>query len=318
MDKTKLSAALILAQTIVACSPAPKPCASSSSLKNAYNNIQCDISYSKLDTSKLGGVKIEDYGVPNAEKIRHLNEINSMPKEYIAILRAQTTIMLSAGGITNIPAYANLKGVTPRGWPAGSTWDSVPGVGSVQSLGLGDSNLATGTNSLAMHESGHSVTIGIGMLEKKELKNAFAKDKALPNGSDDAYRMNYIEEYVAMAIDDYYCNSKTRAQLQRQRPNAYAFMENDFIRLLQESGVGKEDPNAPKDEPTPTPDPTPTPTPTPTPDPEPTPTDTVPDDKDTGNEPSDTGSTDKPKGSDDATPEVDPVLKPRKAYNMCQ
>lgn len=328
----KKIAILTLVSQAYACNAPIEPCASS--LKNAHNGIQCDISYASLQTDNLKGIKIQDYGIPQSEKIRHLNEINSMPKEFLSILRAKTTINLSAGGITNIPAYANLRGVTPRGWPAGSTWDSVPGVGGVENLGLGDSNLATGTNSLALHEAGHSVSMGVNMLNAAELKQAFQRDNALPNASQDPYRMNYIEEYVASAIDDYYCNSKSRANLKAKHPNAFSFMETHFLRLLKESGIGKDLPEAPVD-PVPVPDPKPKPDPTlpdpvkdptpkpddPVPTPTPIPTPTIPPNDEVDDDDPAPEANPKPgksPKSEDALPEVDPVLRPVKKYNMCQ
>lgn len=83
--------------------------------------------------------------------------------------------------ITNHPARRYLKGVTPRGWPEGMTWDTVPGVGAVgQGAGEGSHpdetiialsqnaqggwSLAEGhsSSSLVLHEYAHAIDRSFG------------------------------------------------------------------------------------------------------------------------------------------------------------
>lgn len=191
------------------------------------------------------------------EKIRHLNELNSMPKEYLNVMRNRVTINMMDGGITNHPAYANLKGVQPRGWPEGDTWDIVAGVGGHDSLGLGDSHMSNDARSLAIHEAMHSVASQTGFNSNPEFLSYFNRDKGRPNSKDynGVYRTSYPEEYLAMAVDEYYCSPATKALLKEYYPNAFEMVEKIFIKVLLASGKASDPPGTVPEPTVPTPTP---------------------------------------------------------------
>lgn len=86
-----------------------------------------------------------------------------------------------------------LKGVQPRGWPAGSTWDSVPGVysGTVKKVvvgtmekdgkrhvpGKGEGPIPHGTPNLIGHEGGHAFDAADGPLKSKDAAFLKARDE---------------------------------------------------------------------------------------------------------------------------------------------
>lgn len=56
-------------------------------------------------------------------------ELAKFPVEILDLMKAHNiSVLVTHDSITSY--YQELKGVTPRGWPAGKTWDSVPGVGA--------------------------------------------------------------------------------------------------------------------------------------------------------------------------------------------
>ncbi|MGI0115322.1 membrane-targeted effector domain-containing toxin [Zooshikella sp. RANM57] len=56
-------------------------------------------------------------------------ELAKFPAELLDLMKAHNiSVLVTQDSITSY--YQELKGVTPRGWPAGQTWDSVPGVGA--------------------------------------------------------------------------------------------------------------------------------------------------------------------------------------------
>lgn len=260
----KLVTAVIAASVFASsCRKLPGTC---SIVKSGHNKVSCKVDYSRLMQDRLNGIRIVDIGISPSEKIRHLNELNMMPKEFLNVMRGRVTVNLTDGGITNLPSYERLKGVTPRGWPAGSTWDMIPGIGSTSSLALGDSALKNNAWSLAIHEATHSVDFQTKFTNTREFQEAFNADRGRPHPKDSngTYRTSYPAEYLAIAVDEYYCSPQTKDRLKQQYPKAYALIDQHFTRLLVASGKQTEPvgggATTPKPQPIPVPKPTPKPT----------------------------------------------------------
>ncbi|MCX4029164.1 membrane-targeted effector domain-containing toxin [Endozoicomonas sp. SM1973] len=98
------------------------------------------------------------------------------PVEILDLMKAhKINVVVTNDSITTY--YPHLKGVTPRGWPAGKTWDDVPGVGSfnnqrgsviavildpngkwvIPPMGQGH-----GSSNLVLHETAHAIDRIIG------------------------------------------------------------------------------------------------------------------------------------------------------------
>jgi hypothetical protein len=215
-----------------------------SEVKSGHNGIRCDVDYARLDTTNLRGISIRDIGIGQSEKIRHLNELNAMPDAFLQVMRDGITINLAAGAITDFPEKSYLKGQVPRGWEGtGYTWDDVPGGGESGNLYLGDSGKVNNANSLAVHEASHSVDIAKSLQSNARLVAAYDAEKSSPHGSDNnsTYRLSYLAEYLAIAIDEYYCSATTRGNLRSWYPRAYAWMQNDFIEALGGRSSGGDD-----------------------------------------------------------------------------
>jgi len=87
--------------------------------------------------------------------------------------------------------YSHLKGVTPRGWPEGKTWDNAGALSYGGKVGLFekpvDSSRAKPKSNTIRHETGHELdkvfrkNIGIRFIETKGFTYAYLKDiKNLP------------------------------------------------------------------------------------------------------------------------------------------
>jgi len=231
-----VSFVMVLSFVSSSCKKIPATCAL---VKSANNKVNCKVDYSKLTQDRLAGIKINDNGIPVKEKIRHLNELNSMPVEFLNVMRGRITVDLTHGAITNLPQYAELKGVKPRGWVGDATWDDVPGIGGTNGLALGESIMNNNAWSLAIHEATHSVDSQSKFRSSKEFLAAFNADKGRPHPADTngVYRTSYPEEYLAIAVDEYYCNEQTKKNLKTQYPLAYDLIEDHFVSILKKSGV---------------------------------------------------------------------------------
>ena len=77
----------------------------------------------------------------------------------------------------------SLKGVAPRNWPEGSTWDNVPGAYNpgTKTVVAGTAS-EHGSESLLIHETGHAIGDLLGFNDSSELKSAHERlfDKLNP------------------------------------------------------------------------------------------------------------------------------------------
>ncbi|RJO78415.1 hypothetical protein D5S18_05855 [Nocardia panacis] len=115
--------------------------------------------------SAIYGDRLRISGVgPAAEQ--HLRDLELLPDSFHNKLlgyfasHPEGGIDIIDGTVTDI--LTDLRGVTPRGWPPGSTWDDVPGLHDPSThrviIGVGPH----GNVSLAVHETGHAFDDAIG------------------------------------------------------------------------------------------------------------------------------------------------------------
>jgi hypothetical protein len=180
--------------------------------------------------------------IRTAQKIRHLNELNTTPESFLRVLRTEhVPIELTGGAITNFEEWAHLKGTTPPGWEGtGLTWDSVPGTGTADGLFLGDSAEPNNAYSLAIHEATHSVDLSLGFTDgNAAIRALYANELKRPEATNDPvahYRRSNIREFLAVAVDEFYCSGTTRTNLLTLYPQMHAYIEHDFNAALDETG----------------------------------------------------------------------------------
>jgi len=201
------------------------------------NRVDCDIRRDAVVADHMAGIVIEEptaVSITQKEKIRHLNELNATSDVFLGALRArQLPIKLTGGGVTTFPELAHLRGQVPRGWEGtGYTWDDVPGTGYTAGVFLGDSAMPNNAWSLAIHEATHAIDLTLDLSAKSvALSKIYRAELARPVVAADSvssYRRSNVQEFLAVAADEYFCSRMTRERLQTQYPDAYAFMRDRF------------------------------------------------------------------------------------------
>jgi hypothetical protein len=123
--------------------------------------------------------------------------------------------MWSGRGITEHPEKAHLRGVHPRGWPTGKTWDQVPGAGGGDTYIVANRLQAGhGSANLILHEHAHTYerahqqVTGVKLSQAPEWQ---AVHQTVP--WIDPYQRSYPEESFAESFAKYYHSAITRLQL---------------------------------------------------------------------------------------------------------
>lgn len=206
---------------------------------NIYaNNIYFNKKISKQVNLKDQSVSInsiivlpkEKYNKDEASKM--MDRLSKIPSSIIyKLYDSDVKIKLVNGPITNEPEYANLKGVTPRGWEGtNKTWDDVPGAGGktvVIRIGYSERGKGHSSINLELHEAGHAVdqyafnNISQDDNFKKIWKNEV--DKLFPQN---AYFENYSEEYFAETFAMFYIDKANNEKLKNEAPLTYEFIKN--------------------------------------------------------------------------------------------
>jgi len=121
-----------------------------------------------------------------ADKAAVVAEVVKVPRAGLeALVAKKTRITVCCGSVTEV--LTHLKGVAPRGWPPGMTWDVVPGLfdpatnqvivatkgGKVPATGDGH-----GSANLVIHEVGHAIDGATNGSDGAEFVAAYEKDKA--------------------------------------------------------------------------------------------------------------------------------------------
>jgi hypothetical protein len=203
--------------------------------ESTANGITCEVRLDALTTENLHGIAIDERSsskkISFAEKARHLNELNKLPSTSLDVFRTlQIPIYLTGGSIVNFPQFRSLRGQRPRNWESG-TWDSVPGTGNATGVYLGNSATGNGAASLAIHEATHAIDLSLKLSENStKLKRLYKRELERPalDNELERYRRGHIEEFLAVAVDQYYCNATTRNLLKGLHPEIANYVEKDL------------------------------------------------------------------------------------------
>lgn len=159
-----------------------------------------------------------------------IRRIENLPSSLLnKIDQAGIKIKLFTGKLTDNRIASYLKGVVPKGYATGKTWDEVPGMGGKKivfvKIGRSDKGMGHGSVNLELHELAHSVDrhvfqgirfnpLFLSIWEKE-------KDHLFPNNK---YMTVYPEEYFAECFALYYLSEETRSQLKKGAPETYEFI----------------------------------------------------------------------------------------------
>jgi hypothetical protein len=168
-----------------------------------------------------------------ADKAAVVAEVVKIPRPGLeALVAKKTRITVCRGSVTEV--LTNLKGVAPRGWPPGMTWDIVPGLfdsatnqviiatkgGKVPATGDGH-----GSANLVIHEVGHAIDGATGGSNAPEFVAAYNQDKsALPA---------YEQQDGAAGREEAYAESMARYHgggNDKTGPNLSAYWKSDPLK----------------------------------------------------------------------------------------
>ncbi|MCH6269214.1 anthrax toxin lethal factor-related metalloendopeptidase [Neobacillus citreus] len=167
------------------------------------------------------------------EAAKIINRFGSLPNSLLSkIYQNGITLKLFTGKLTDNPTARQLKGKIPRGYPANTTWDDVPGIGGgkvvLVKIGASDKGKGHGSINLELHEMAHSIDhiILSNVSQTKEFKTLMENEheKLFPGKS----YFEYPEEYFAESFSMYFLNSESKAQLKWKAPETYYFFKNLF------------------------------------------------------------------------------------------
>jgi chromosome segregation ATPase len=248
-DANDLEGALKLLQPLVsACSQTRTTMDMvSKGLAKARAKEVADVSQSLIDSGvdrekavEIGQVtKTGGHGDAGDAKVV-AKQLSELPTDVIKTMNANgTKVVACRGSITD--HRTDLKGVTPRGWPAGSTWDTVPGVylsdtnevviatrgqGTAAGAHVPATGDGHGAYDLAAHESMHSFDLGGGGTAKHDNKaflDARKKDLAKLGPYFTQAGDAGLEETFAESAARYYGGDPT---LKKDWPNLYKYWES--------------------------------------------------------------------------------------------
>ena len=164
----------------------------------------------KEDLAQEIGKNLRAGGTSTAEDAKAVADgMKKFPKKVLEQLnKAGIQTECCRGPVTD--AMPELSGVLPQGWPAGSTWDKVPGVynGSVKKVVVGtmekdgkrhvpakgEGPIPHGTPDLMGHEGGHAFDAADGTLKSKNAKFLEARSADITTG-DPAGMYGHRDDY---------------------------------------------------------------------------------------------------------------------------
>jgi SPP1 gp7 family putative phage head morphogenesis protein len=143
------------------------------------------LAYARL-SEKLGDRLLFEGEEMTEHMAMHLRDLASLPDNVLDALGKENvplgTIHIGKGGVPEFDTKGYLRGVRPRGWPPGSTWDKVSGCGAARPgdpIILGDltemlgGRTGSGSASTALHEvAGHGIDAIVKWSESSEWKAA--------------------------------------------------------------------------------------------------------------------------------------------------
>ena len=177
-------------------------------------------------------IDADDLSILDDPKIgKWLDDLDAIPDEIVEAVRADgVEVYVSTKPITKLPGLGHLEGVTPRGWPPGSTWDEAGGLfDSGAKRVYATTNGRGGSVSTVLHEYGHALDDVLRRTGDRRLLARFDAAWARGNGGDRflPYFSQSDLSFIATDLDDVW-----RVAAGQQESFAEAF--SHFVRLKRD------------------------------------------------------------------------------------
>ncbi len=157
-----------------------------------------------------GVLRIEDYNNPVIKQ--HVADLALYPESVLKKVKDSgiREIHIAARTVPDLDSNQHLKGVHPRNWPEGKTWDEVAGIFSTKNLSVSAGLGETGGASLIIHETAHSLGELLHFNDAQELSdshkrlydklNPYLKGDTSEGPGNDAGREELLAEGVAVLL----------------------------------------------------------------------------------------------------------------------
>ncbi|WP_075982028.1 anthrax toxin lethal factor-related metalloendopeptidase [Bacillus massilinigeriensis] len=161
-----------------------------------------------------------------------ISRIDRLPTTLLTKIKDKgIVIKLFNGKLTDNPTVRHLKGVSPRGYIGGHTWDDVPGIGGSKTvlvkIGYSNKGMDHGSVNLELHELAHSIDRHVfnNIRYQKGFLNIWGEEKYLlfPGQT---YFLSFPEEYFAECFALYYLGGEYRELLLEKAPKTYKFIKS--------------------------------------------------------------------------------------------
>jgi hypothetical protein len=165
------------------------------------------------------------------EAAKIISRVGQLPESMLKkIISNGINMVLFEGKLTDNPSAQDLKGITPRGYPSGKTWDDVPGVGGSKlvlvKIGNSAKGVSHGSVNLELHELAHSLDRHVyGMIREDERFLEIWKEESPYVFPGRSYMLDYPEEYFAETFAMYYLGGEYRELLQETANETYLFIK---------------------------------------------------------------------------------------------
>lgn len=152
-------------------------------------------------------------------------------KQLEALKSEEVSIRLFTGKLTDHPSAVHLKGVVPKGYKSGKTWDDVPGMcgGKTVFVKIGHSERGKGHGSvnLELHEIAHSIDRFVyGRLRESRDFLELWKEERVRLFPENNYFQKYPEEYFAETFAMFYYSQASRTKLKSFAPKTYQYIRD--------------------------------------------------------------------------------------------
>ncbi|MDE3839288.1 toxin [Bacillus methanolicus] len=161
-----------------------------------------------------------------------ISHIDNLPESMLKkAAQKGISVKLFEGKLTDNPSAQHLRGIIPRGYKNGTTWDEVPGIGGAKTvlvkIGSSEKGKGHGSVNLELHELAHSIDRYV--YNEIRYEETFLRIWELERNNlfpGRAYFLTFPEEYFAESFAMYYLGGKYKQELKQKAPATYRFIKN--------------------------------------------------------------------------------------------
>jgi hypothetical protein len=168
-------------------------------------------------------------------RLIYLNDVFSEISKFPLSIRQRlfgegAKLDLVLGSVVNHPKYGHLAGVTPRGWPSGVTWSTVPGGGGTHNgitvIAADKLRSGHGSTNLILHEATHTLDRNYSISSSTEFRVVY--EKTLWKSADKGYMGTYPEEALAEGVARFYHNKSANIRFKEMYPELYDWIAENY------------------------------------------------------------------------------------------